>query len=394
MTSIIDAIGDTPLLHLPSLSTHYGLNLYGKAEFLNPAGSVKDRAALNLIQGFEGIGELIRGSGQTVIEGTGGNTGVGLAFVCSIFGYKAIFTMPDNVSVEKIRAMENHGASVILCDSSLGVGDESHYTSVARKLNKDIEGSVHTNQFLNLGNMEAHEKNTGPEILHEFLRVKANAKCIDNNLPFDAFSCAAGTGGTISGISKYLKSQYPSIHTCLSDVPGSGLKSYLATGKFGKTKNHETSTKAEGVGISRLVGNFAAGRGYIDGGINVSDVEGVKMAMYLAYKEGIFVGPSAAMNVVGAVKVGLRLKREWKEKNLDSGEEYVPKVVTILCDSGSSYNSKLYNQEWREANGLGIEVGDIQKDPAGYLKGLLDDSEGGYVARGEACLFVGHEGGS
>ncbi|KAJ9466184.1 Cysteine synthase [Diplonema papillatum] len=355
MASVVDSVGNTPLLAFKSLEAAYGVKVYGKAEYMNPGSSVKDRAAVSLIRQCEAAGKLQPGG--TLVEATGGNTGVGLAMMGAAMGYKVTLTMPDNVSPEKIATMKAYGADIELCSTTHAQTDAGHFTQRAVVVAKATPGAVHTDQFNNTANMLAHYRTTGPEILKQLPELTA-------------FACAAGTGGTIAGVASYLKEQNAATHTCLVDIAGSGLRNYLTTGTFARNPNRST---AEGVGIMWLVSNFAAGRGSIDGSIMVSDEEGARMAFHLAKHEGILLGPSAAMNVVGAVKVALRQKAEGIA---------VPHVATILCDGGASYLSKLYNEQWREKNGLlGVEE---------TAAGSIVDKTETYLARGPDSLFEGH----
>jgi cysteine synthase A len=358
-------IGNTPLLPLSGLNKHFGVTVLGKAEYLNPGGSVKDRAAASLLDHYEASGQLLPGG--LVCEGTGGNTGIALAMMCGWRGYKCYVSMPDTVSSEKISTMRALGATVEVCPSTVGVSDPAHYTSRARAVAASTPGAVHTDQFGSLANMRAHETGTGPEIL---------AACPGG---LDGFACAAGTGGTIAGVASFLAAASPSTQICLVDPQGSGLKSYLASGTFSKA-GHEGGkgdTLTEGIGIGRLTANFAAGGPHVRAALSASDLEAFR-ACFLLARGGVFVGPSAALNVVGALMPALRLKRGGVDN---------PKVATILCDGGASYLSKIYSAEWREERGLaGVEQcgwGDV-----------LEDEEGGYVERAGDAVFAGHEGGS
>ncbi|GMI43173.1 hypothetical protein TrCOL_g9760 [Triparma columacea] len=360
-----DVIGSTPLLYLPRLSAMFGIRVFGKAEYFNPGGSVKDRAALFMIQSAVRSGELKPGG--LVVEGTGGNTGVALSMICASLGYKCYLTMPTNVSLEKQLTMKAFGATIELCDTKFGVSDAGHYTQRAKAVAKE-RGGVHTDQFYNLANSTSHSSQTAPELVSQLCSL---------NISDYIFATGAGTGGTISGVAKHLGHLSEKPPVVLVDFEGSGMKAYLKTGQFTKAPGN---TEAEGVGISRLTRNFASGFKHIDGSVSVSDIEVAKMCRYLAEEEGVWVGPSASGNVVGAVKAGLREKQERGE----GGEEVT--VVTILCDSGASYLSKMYNKEWREGVGLG---------DAGTLgRGDLDlELNGGFVPRGEDSLFEGHVGG-
>jgi len=359
---LLDQIGNTPLLHLKKLSTFYGITLLGKAEFSNPGGSVKDRAALSLLNHFETTKQLLPGG--TVVEGTGGNTGVALAMLCAARGYKCILTMPTTVAQEKISTMEAFGATVELCATSHTVNEPGHYTQRAATIAASLPNAVHTNQFLNTANKQAHETTTGPEILRQALSVHD---------ALSGFACAAGTGGTIAGIASFLAAASPATTVTLVDCDGSSLGNYLTKGEFSKAPG---DTLTEGIGIGRLTANFAAGRQHIHNSLPVTDSEAFKMAFALAQSEGVFVGPSAALNVAGAVKLGLYLK----EQGIPN-----PVVATILCDSGSSYLSKCYSKQWRTSNNI--------PEYSGNLADVLDPSPPP-TPQAAAHLFASHTGGS
>ena len=325
-SGIIDAIGDTPLVELQSLSNLTKRRIFGKCEFLNPGRSVKDRPALKMVETAERQGLLK--PGYTLVEGTGGNTGVGLALVCAAKGYKCIFAMPKSIAKEKINSMKRYGASVLLCDS-VPFTDRNHYFHVAAKLGEK-PNHFFTNQFENLNNGDSHYHTTGPEIY----------KALDGKV--NGFICAAGTGGTINGVSRFLKSRNKDVVVYLADCAGSGMYDYLENNKQNMytdnlipqtkfIKRSDGSSITEGIGIGRLTANFLNAE--IDGAIKVSDVEAVEMAYHLLRNDGVYIGPSASLNVVGAVKLA---------KTLPEGSN----VVTILCDSGDRYKSKLFNHKW------------------------------------------------
>ena len=218
--TVLDLIGDTPMLFLPRLSKLYGVEIYGKAEYTNPGGSVKDRAALSLILEAEEAGDI--GPGGCVVEGTGGNTGVGLALVAAARGYGSYMCMPENASTEKQVAMRSLGSETEVCSTSHSASDAGHYTQRARSVARSRPGAVHTDQFLSLPNYRAHYNGTGPEIASQ--------------LPdLDVFACGAGTGGTIAGAGKRLK-ETTGAKVVLVDFAGSGLKSYVSTGEWKKVR--------------------------------------------------------------------------------------------------------------------------------------------------------------
>jgi cysteine synthase len=323
---ILSAIGNTPLVEIKSLSAALGRKIFGKCEMMNPGGSVKDRPALRMITEAENAGLLK--PGDTIVEGTGGNTGVGLALVAAAKGYKAIMAMPASIAREKIDSMKVYGAQVKLCQSAPFTSMD-HYFHVAKTLGEK-DGFFFCNQFENLNNSAAHFETTGPEI---FSALQGN---------IDGFVCSAGTGGTISGISRYLKAQDERIQCYLIDPVGSGLFDYVTTDKGNVytdsqlpsttfIKRSEGDSMTEGIGIGRVTKNFSTSA--IDGAFRGTDREAVEMAYYLLQHDGIFLGPSASLNVVGAVKLA---------RTLPAGSS----VVTIFCDGGANYRSKLYNEEW------------------------------------------------
>jgi cysteine synthase A len=317
------AIGNTPLLPIRSLSEATGCLIYAKAEFLNPSGSIKDRAAKAIIEEAEKSGKLKPGG--TIVEGTGGNTGIALAQLGKAKGYNVVLCMPNCISEEKIETQRRYGAEVHL-QPLVPYTNPENYARRAEILAKE-RGIVHTNQFENLANFRAHFKTTGPEIY----------KQTDGRIT--AFIAAAGTGGTLAGTSSFLKSADNNIKCYLIDPSGSALFNYVKDIKINNINSNDIvlsssgNSQVEGIGISRITANFAAGIKDIDDAFHCTDQEAVEMAYYLLRNEGIFVGPSAALNVVGAVKAA---------KKLGKGNV----IVTILCDSGDRYISKLYNKEW------------------------------------------------
>ncbi|MFN3927831.1 MAG: cysteine synthase A [Pseudanabaenaceae cyanobacterium] len=310
-------VGNTPLIEIESLTKATGCRILGKAEFLNPGGSVKDRAALFMVLEAEKNGQLPVGG--TIVEGTAGNTGIGLALVANARGYKTKIVMPNNQSAEKIELLQTLGAEVILVDP-VPFANPNNYYHVARRLAEEC-GGFWANQFENLANAEAHYQTTAPEIWQ------------DTNGEVDGVIMSAGTGGTIGGVTAYLKEKNPQIVTYLIDPHGSGLYSFVTTGEFKSTGNSIT----EGIGIMRATANFL--RAKLDGAMRGTDQEVVEMAHYLLNHDGLFVGSSAALNVVGAVRLAYQLGK---------GKT----IVTILCDGGSRYQSRLFNAQWLAAKQL------------------------------------------
>lgn len=305
-------VGNTPLIELKSLSRLTGRRILGKAEFMNPGGSVKDRAALFIINRAEQEGILTPGKG-VIVEGTAGNTGIGLTLVGNERGYQTIIVMPNNQAREKIELLQTLGADVRLVPPA-PFANPANYYHVARELSKNIPGAFWANQFENTANADVHFAATGPEIWEQ----------TDGAL--DIFVTSAGTGGTIGGVSAYLAERNPHIESYLVDPTGSGLYNYITTGEF----RAEGSSITEGIGINRMTQNFARGR--LKGAIQASDQEAVDICHYLAKHEGIFIGSSAGLNVAGALKLAKK----------SSGKT----IVTILCDGGGRYQSKLYNPAW------------------------------------------------
>jgi cysteine synthase A len=311
-------IGNTPLIRLPKLSAAIGRDVLGKAEFLNPGGSVKDRAALGIIGDFERRGLLAPGG--TVVEGTAGNTGIGLTLVGNARGYRSVIVMPDDQAPEKYELLRTFGAELHVVAAAPFTNDANYYHA-ARRMAESIPGAVWANQFENTANRDAHERTTGPEIVAQ------------TGGRLDAFVAAAGTGGTIAGTGRALKAHDPSIRVVLCDPYGSALFNYVTRGELVA----EGDSNAEGIGIKRLVANFKDAP--VDDAIRVDDATMIAMAHWLLREEGIFVGGSAALNVAGAARYA---------RTLPEGS----RVVTILCDGGDRYRSRVYNAGWLAENGV------------------------------------------
>jgi cysteine synthase A len=314
----VGAVGNTPLIRLNSFSDETGCEILGKAEFLNPGGSVKDRAALYIIQDAEAKGLLKPGG--TVVEGTAGNTGIGLAHICNAKGYKCLIVIPDTQSQEKMDALRVLGAEV-LAVPAVPYKDPNNYVKLSGRLAQERENAIWANQFDNLANRLAHYETTGPELWAQ----------TDGNI--DAWVAATGTGGTYAGVALYLKEKNPNIKTVLADPLGSGLYSYAKTGEI----RIEGSSITEGIGNSRVTANLADVP--IDDAIQVDDVECVRVIYQLLRRDGLFMGGSVGINVGAAVALS---------KQMGPGHT----IVTVLCDSGTRYQSKLYNPEWLAQKGL------------------------------------------
>jgi cysteine synthase A len=319
------AIGNTPLIRLSKLSAHVGRDIFGKAEHLNPGGSVKDRAALGIIEDFERRG-LLKADG-IVVEGTAGNTGIGLTLVGNARGYRTIIVMPDDQAPEKYELLRTFGADLRVVEAAPFTNDANYYHA-ARRIAESIPGAVWANQFENTVNRDTHERTTGPEIVAQ----------MDGNL--DAFVAAAGTGGTLAGTGRALKAHDPKIQVVLCDPYGSALYNYVKHGKL----EAEGDSNAEGIGIKRLTANFTGAP--VDDAVRVDDRTMVEMAHWLLRETGLFVGGSAALNVAGAARYAA---------TLPAGS----RVVTVLCDGGDRYRSRIYNAAWLKENDVVPQAKDL-----------------------------------
>jgi cysteine synthase len=314
-----DAIGNTPLIRLNRVSEETGCEILGKAEFMNPGGSVKDRAARAIVEEAERSGRLKPGG--TVVEGTAGNTGIGLAHVCNARGYRCVIVMPDNQSNEKYQMIETLGAEVLRV-KTVPYSDPNHYQKIAGRLADELPGAIWANQFDNTANRDAHEQTTGPEIWQQ------------TGGKIDAFVTSTGTGGTLGGVSRYLKSQSAKVQIALADPQGSSLYHWL---RYGELKATGPSSITEGIGIGRVTANLDASP--IDDALHVTDVECVRMVYRLLREEGLFLGSTSGVNVAAAVQLARRL---------GPGRT----IVTILCDNGAKYQSRLFNRKWLAEKGL------------------------------------------
>jgi cysteine synthase len=312
------AVGNTPLIRLNSLSDETGCEILGKAEFLNPGGSVKDRAALYIVEDAERRGWLK--SGGTVVEGTAGNTGIGLAHICNAKGYKCLLIIPDTQSPEKIDLMRTLGAEVKTVPA-VPYKDPNNYVKLSGRIAAEMDNAVWANQFDNLANREAHYATTGPEIWAQ----------TDGTI--DGWVAATGTGGTYAGVTLFLKEQNPDIKCCVADPMGSGLYSYYKTGEI----KLEGSSVTEGIGNSRITGNMSDVP--VDDAFQIDDRFAIKMIYQMLEKDGLFMGGSVGINVGAAVRLAQQM-----------GPGHT--IVTILCDSGSRYQSKLFNRDWLATKGL------------------------------------------
>jgi cysteine synthase A len=315
----VDAVGHTPLIRLRRASEETGCEILGKAEFMNPGGSVKDRAARAIVLDAERRGLL--NPGGTVVEGTAGNTGIGLAHVCNARGYRCVIVMPDNQSPEKYALIEALGTEVRRV-KAVPYSDPNHYQKVAGRLAQELPNAIWSNQFDNTANRRAHFDTTGPEIWQQ------------TGGRIDAFVAASGTGGTLAGVSEFLKSRSRSVRTVLADPPGSALYEFV---RNGVVKVTGSGSITEGIGIGRVTANMQDAP--IDDAVHIEDVETVRYVYRLLREEGLFVGSTSGINVAAAVQVA---------RQLGPGST----VVTVLCDSGAKYLSRLFNREWLQQKGL------------------------------------------
>ncbi|MCH8490656.1 MAG: cysteine synthase A [Oceanicaulis sp.] len=321
--SVIDLIGNTPLVRLNRVSDATGCEILGKAEFLNPGGSVKDRAALGIIRDAERSGALKPGG--TIVEGTAGNTGIGLAMVGRALGYRVVIVFPRTQSREKAAAIRLMGAELIEVDA-VPYANPNHYARYSGQLAQEMNaseprGAIWANQFDNTANRRVHAETTGPEIW-----TQTGGKV-------DAFVAAVGSGGTIAGVSDYLKSQKPDVRIVLADPGGAALYGYYAHGELKADGNSIT----EGIGQSRITKNLEGA--VIDDAFRIPAEEALEILYDLVLDEGLCLGGSAGINIAGAVRMARKL-----------GPGHT--IVTILCDHGSRYQSKLYNPDFLREKGL------------------------------------------
>lgn len=326
--SIIDTIGNTPLVRLNSVNKHIQGTILVKVEYFNPGHSMKDRIGLKMIEEAEKSGILKPGG--TIIEGTSGNTGMGLALAALAKGYKCIFTLADKQSQEKIDILRALGAEVIVCPTNVAPEDPRSYYSVAKKLNKDIPNSYYPNQYDNPGNALAHYETTGPEIWEQ------------TEGKISHYAAGVGTGGSMCGTAKYLKEQNPDVITVGIDSYGSVFKKYKETGEFDETEIYPYLT--EGIGEDILPENVDFD--LIDSFVKVTDKDGAIMTRRLAREEGLFVGWSCGSAVYGAL--------EYAAENLKKDDL----MVIILPDHGTRYLGKIYNDNWMKDHGF-VEKGEF-----------------------------------
>lgn len=341
--NVADLIGNTPMVRIKSLSEATGCEIYAKLELANPGGSAKDRVALSVIRHFEEIGELVPGRGDVLFEGTSGSTGISFAMLCNSLGYTAHICLPDDTSLEKLQLLDSYGAEIEKVKPA-SIVDPNQYVNAARKgalaLRNDKStqaNGVFADQFENDNNWRVHYNTTGPEIWEQ----------MDHNI--DYFITGSGTGGTIAGCSKFLKSVSRKVKIFLADPQGSGMFNRVKYGvmyntveKEGTRRRHQVDTIIEGVGLNRITHNFLQGEHCVDDAIRVTDEQAVRMARFLSSNDGLFVGSSSSINAVAAVNVA---------KNAAPGS----RIVIIACDSGSRHLSKFWKEALKVDKNLTLE---------------------------------------
>ena len=313
-------IGNTPLVRLAGPSETSGGEIWAKCEFANPGASVKDRAALSIVEDAEEKGLIAPGG--TIVEGTAGNTGIGLALVANAKGYKTIIVMPETQSREKMDTLRALGAELVLVPAA-PYSNPGHFVHTSRRIAEETENAIWANQFDNVANRRAHITGTAAEIWEQ----------MEGRI--DGFTCAAGTGGTIAGVGLGLKAKDEAITIALSDPHGAALYQYYACGEL----KAEGSSVAEGIGQGRITANLEGAP--IDTQFRISDEEGLEWVRRLLAEEGLCLGLSSGINVAGAVALA---------RQLGPGK----RIATILCDTGFRYLSTLYNRQWLESKGLTV----------------------------------------
>lgn len=316
--SVLDIVGNTPIVKLQKVANEVASDIYVKLEYMNPGGSIKDRIGIYMLKKAVARGDVKPGT--TVIEATSGNTGVGIAMFCAVHGIKCIFVLNDKQSQEKINNLRSFGAKVIVCPTNVGHEDPRNYHNVAARLSQTIPNAYYVDQYSNMDNSETHFATTGPEI---FQQTKGE---------FDIFMCGVGTGGTVSGTGRYLKSKMPNVKVVGVDPEGSILAHYKKTGEV----THGRPYVIEGIGQDFFPKNIDFS--VIDDFVTVGDKESFLMTRKLLTHEGIYSGGSCGTAVVGAIKYAKTLKEP-------------KRILVILPDSGNRYGSKIYNDDWMRDKG-------------------------------------------
>jgi cysteine synthase A len=319
----LGSVGNTPLIRLRGISEETGCDILGKAEFMNPGGSVKDRAAKWIVLDAERRGALKPGG--TVVEGTAGNTGIGLAHVCNARGYKCVIVMPDNQAAEKYQIIEALGAELRRVPA-VPYSNPNQYQKVAGRLAQELPNAIWANQFDNTANRDAHSESTGPEIWAQ------------TGGRIHAFCAATGTGGTLAGTARYLKSQSERVKIVLVDPPGSALYHWF---KHGELKS-DGSSITEGIGTGRVTANLDGAP--IDDALQIPDAQTMHFVYRLMREEGLLLGSTSGINVAAAVTLA---------KQMGPGHT----IVTVLCDGGAKYQSRLFNKAWVAEKGFTDAVG-------------------------------------
>jgi cystathionine beta-synthase len=348
--NVLEAVGNTPIVKLNSVGSNVVADIYVKLEYMNPGGSMKDRVAINIVRDYERRGLLKPGG--TIVEATSGNTGMGLALVSAIRGYRCIFVMPDKMSEEKIKSLQAFGARVVICPTHVDPEDPRSYYSVSRRLAEETPGAVLANQYYNPANPEAHYLSTGPEIWAQ------------TGGEIDVFCAGMGTGGTLSGCARFFKERKPEMKVVGVDPVGSLYYDYVKTGTMVRPRPY----KVEGIGEDFLPGTMNLG--IIDEVIRVNDKECFLTTRELVRREGIYCGGSSGAAVAGAIKYAEGITRKVN-------------IVVLLPDSAQKYLSKIFDDNWMRQNGF------LEPDPIGTVADLIAAKSAGAVITAEAGDSVG-----